>query len=318
MSNTTPAGWFPDPEVPGQLRYWDGGVWTEHRAPVQRPQQPQAYATHVATTSTGDNQKNWLQRHPILSGVAALIVLFGIVGAATGGGDPEDGSPETSADTATDSDDSDDVAAEPVSEPSPEPEPVDTDGDGVNDAEDFKPEDPKIQTADDVDTDGDGVPDPSDAFPKDPKFSKDSDGDGYADSLDDFPQDPEFHQDSDGDAVADSDDAFPQDPSRAEITLAMENALEAAEDYLDYSAFSRQGLIDQLSSDYGSGFKVEDATWAVDQLGADWKAQAVQAAKDYLDYSSFSRQGLIDQLSSSYGSQFTVEEATYAVNQIGL
>jgi len=87
---------------------------------------------------------------------------------------------------------------------------------------------------------------------------------------------------------------------------------------LDYSAFSRQGLIDQLSSEYGEGFEVEDATWAVDQLSVDWRQQAVSSARDYLDYSSFSRQGLIDQLSSSYGDQFTLEEATYAVNKIGL
>ena len=98
----------------------------------------------------------------------------------------------------------------------------------------------------------------------------------------------------------------------------MENALESAEGYLDYSAFSRLGLIDQLSSDYGEGFAVADATWAVDQTHADWKAQAVKSAKGYLDMSSYSRQGLIDQLSSPYGEQFTVEEATYAVNKIGL
>lgn len=33
----TPAGWYPDPEQAGQLRYWDGGAWTEHRHPVQEP-----------------------------------------------------------------------------------------------------------------------------------------------------------------------------------------------------------------------------------------------------------------------------------------
>jgi len=27
------AGWYVDPNVPGQLRYWDGREWTEHRAP---------------------------------------------------------------------------------------------------------------------------------------------------------------------------------------------------------------------------------------------------------------------------------------------
>ncbi|MBU3750136.1 MAG: DUF2510 domain-containing protein [Mycobacterium sp.] len=42
-----PAGWYPDPEntagfryggVPS-MRYFDGGKWTEHRAPMQRSQQ---------------------------------------------------------------------------------------------------------------------------------------------------------------------------------------------------------------------------------------------------------------------------------------
>lgn len=29
----TPAGWFPDPQAPGQLRYWDGTGWTAHVQP---------------------------------------------------------------------------------------------------------------------------------------------------------------------------------------------------------------------------------------------------------------------------------------------
>lgn len=30
---STPAGWFPDPNMPGQLRYWDGADWTAHVQP---------------------------------------------------------------------------------------------------------------------------------------------------------------------------------------------------------------------------------------------------------------------------------------------
>jgi hypothetical protein len=37
-----PAGWFPDPEDPANLRYWDGTAWTEHRHPVQPVAAPAA------------------------------------------------------------------------------------------------------------------------------------------------------------------------------------------------------------------------------------------------------------------------------------
>lgn len=30
---TAPAGWHPDPQTPGQQRYWDGHAWTEHTSP---------------------------------------------------------------------------------------------------------------------------------------------------------------------------------------------------------------------------------------------------------------------------------------------
>lgn len=37
---STPAGWYPDPDGSGGQRYWDGTVWTEHRAPAVAAPQP--------------------------------------------------------------------------------------------------------------------------------------------------------------------------------------------------------------------------------------------------------------------------------------
>lgn len=106
------------------------------------------------------------------------------------------------------------------------------------------------------------------------------------------------------------------------MTMSQQNAVKEALSYLDSLAFSRQGLIDQLSSQYGSQFPRADAKFAVEVVekyySIDWNEQAVKAARSYLDSQSFSCQGLIDQLSSQYGSQFTREEATYGANSVGL
>jgi len=328
MSTPPPAGWYPDNAGDG-LRFWNGQAWTEHTTPGQGEAAapvaagataPQHWTTPAQTPTAEPANKNWFLRHKILTGVLAVVGL-GVVGAALGGGS-DDPAPQAGDTSAQSSKEPGTEKAEPEAErevePAVEEEPVDTDDDGVPDDEDVQPDNAKVQTEDDIDTDKDGVADYQDAFPQDAKYSKDADGDGVADGLDAFPKDERWSKDSDGDKVADSEDAFPRDPSKSEITLAMENALESAQDYLDYSAFSRLGLIDQLSSEYGEGFSLDDATWAVDSLHVNWNEQAVQSAKDYLDYSAFSRQGLIDQLSSEYGEQFTVAQATYAVNKIGL
>ncbi len=105
--------------------------------------------------------------------------------------------------------------------------------------------------------------------------------------------------------------ATPEEDTVPELTLAQENVLEAAQDYLDYSAFSRSGLIHQLKFE---DYSTKDATWAVDRVGADWNEQAAKAAKDYLDYSSFSRSGLIEQLQFE---GYTPAQAAYGAKAVG-
>ena len=102
----------------------------------------------------------------------------------------------------------------------------------------------------------------------------------------------------------------PTEPT-APSTKEQENALKSALSYLKYSAFSRQGLIDQLEYEK---YSTEAATYAADNCGADWNEQAAKAAESYLKYSSFSRQGLIEQLEYE---GFTHEQAVYGAEAVG-
>ena len=100
-----------------------------------------------------------------------------------------------------------------------------------------------------------------------------------------------------------------------DLTGPQNNAVRAAKQYLNMTGFSRDGLINQLSSDAGDGFEISDATVAVDSLNIDWNQQAVKSAKQYLGIMGFSCKGLIEQLSSSAGDKYTVDQATYGAKQ---
>jgi uncharacterized protein with PIN domain len=102
------------------------------------------------------------------------------------------------------------------------------------------------------------------------------------------------------------------------MTASQANAIQSAEKYLAMSAFSRAGLIQQLSSRYGEGYPRADAVYAVDRLAVDWNEQAVRAARQHLAERSYSREGLIHQLEVDYGDGFTHAQAIYAVDQTGL
>lgn len=101
------------------------------------------------------------------------------------------------------------------------------------------------------------------------------------------------------------------------LTGPQKNAVRAAQSYLNISAFSRDGLIEQLSSQAGNGFNVNDATKAVDSLNVDWNQEAVKSAKQYLQMMGFSCKGLVQQLSSRAGGKFTEQQATFGAQRAG-
>ena len=45
------------------------------------------------------------------------------------------------------------------------------------------------------------------------------------------------------------------EPDKPEMTMAQENAYGSAKDYIDNGAFSKQGLLQQLTSEYGEGYE---------------------------------------------------------------
>ena len=101
------------------------------------------------------------------------------------------------------------------------------------------------------------------------------------------------------------------------LSAPQSNAVRSAEQYLAMAGFSREGLIEQLSSDAGDGYFISDATAAVDSLTVDWNENAARSAKQYLDMSGFSCSGLIEQLSSDAGDKYTVAQAKYGARQAG-
>lgn len=71
-----PAGWYADPAVPGQLRYWDGSAWTGHTSPA-------GYTPNPAASQTQPVPYPWLKQRStngmaIVSLVLALHWLCGI------------------------------------------------------------------------------------------------------------------------------------------------------------------------------------------------------------------------------------------------
>ena len=67
-----------------------------------------------------------------------------------------------------------------------------------------------------------------------------------------------------------------------------------AESYIDTLHLSKAGLLDQITSGYGSQFEEANAKWTIDQLDLDRNEQAVLHGETYVETLNHSNAGPID------------------------
>ena len=108
----------------------------------------------------------------------------------------------------------------------------------------------------------------------------------------------------------------PAENKEPAVPAEYKSALAKAKQYSDTMHMSKQGIYDQLVSDYGEKFKPEAARYAVDNLKTDYNANALAKAKDYQKTMNMSPSAIHDQLTSASGEKFTQAEADYAIQHL--
>ena len=79
---------------------------------------------------------------------------------------------------------------------------------------------------------------------------------------------------------------------------------------------SKAAIYDQLTSEYGNKFPEDAAQYAVDNLKANYKQNALEAAKEYRETMNMSNEAIRDQLVSEYGNKFTQKQADWAIEHL--
>lgn len=105
-------------------------------------------------------------------------------------------------------------------------------------------------------------------------------------------------------------------PAESKVPAEFASALRQADSYANRFSMSKQGVYDQLVSEFGGKFTPEAAQYAVDNVKSDWNANALKKAKTYQDSLNQSPAAIHDQLTSPYGEKFTQAEADYAIEHL--
>lgn len=90
------------------------------------------------------------------------------------------------------------------------------------------------------------------------------------------------------------------------------SALNKATMYANTMHMSKCGVYDQLVSEYGEKFTTDAAQYAIENVEANWNANALIKAKTYQNTMNMSPAAIHDQLTSEHGEKFTKSEADYA------
>ncbi len=79
---------------------------------------------------------------------------------------------------------------------------------------------------------------------------------------------------------------------------------------IDSEGLSKKALIQHLTAE---GYDRANATFAANNVGADWQEEAVEKARDRMDKDGYSKRSLVEHLGSD---GFTRAQAEYAVNKV--
>ncbi len=116
--------------------------------------------------------------------------------------------------------------------------------------------------------------------------------------------------------VAEEPAAPAEEEDDSSVPTEYQSALTKAGTYSDMMHMSKQGIYDQLTSEYGEDFSAEAAQYAIDNVQTDWNQNALEKARTYQDDMAMSPNAIHDQLTSEYGEQFTQAEADYAIENL--
>lgn len=125
----------------------------------------------------------------------------------------------------------------------------------------------------------------------------------------DYDTDEDYDTSSDDDTSTTS--SFSDDYSA--LDYESQNCYDTAMSYLDFMAFSRNGLIHQLQYDGYTDNAISNALDLLEKDYVSWDIEALKKAQEYMETFSFSQQRLYEQLIHD---GFTEEQANYGASYV--